>query len=74
MAKDKHLENTRWRAEKFGKYYHIQFENKKIICMRDGRDVFDDYRYNSGNYFRTEKAAQKIVDKIEKILKNSKPE
>lgn len=36
--------------------------------------TLDDKRYNSGNYFKTEKAAEKVAEQIREIFKNSKAE
>ena len=54
----------RWRANKREYYYHIGSEfciYKILECYTED----DDKRYEFGNYFQTEKEAQKVLDSIQ---------
>lgn len=71
----KKLEDIRWRAEENELYYYLIVGNPTIVKnMDDMYLLFDDVRYESGNYFRTYEAAKKVADKIKEIFKNSKAE
>ena len=62
------LENVRWRAKK-GKLYRWVSADGYVKESTD-----DNCYYNSGNYFKTEEAAEKIAEQIREIFKNSKAE
>lgn len=72
-AANKCLEDIRWRAEKKGLYYFLVFCETPFVhsCVDIGISC-DNIRYDTGNYFKTQEAAQKVADKIQKIFKNSK--
>lgn len=42
----------RWRAERSDVYYYID-DNGFVGFVYEDNDTLDDYRYNTGNYFRT---------------------
>lgn len=71
-AEKKCLEDIRWRAEKKGLYYFLVFREITYVhsCI-DIRISRDNIRYDTGNYFKTREAAQKVADEIQKIFKNS---
>ena len=61
------IKPLRWRAEKNGSYYIINWAiGVKKLC--DDREPSDDKLYNSGNYFRTREEAQEMAEKIKKVL------
>lgn len=62
----------RWRAKKGEIYYVLTPSCDVDTVIETGK--LDDNRYNSGNYFKTEKAAEKVAEQIRKIFKNSKAE
>lgn len=66
-AKDKKLEKFRWRAEEGENYYYIT--DNGVICGIDDGFPLDTYRYDSGNYFKTESEANEYAEKIKKLLK-----
>lgn len=71
----KQIEDIRWRAEENELYYYLIVGNPTIVKnMADMHLLFDDVRYESGNYFRTYEAAKKVADQIKEIFKNSKAE
>lgn len=71
----KNLEDIRWRAEENELYYYLIVGNPTIVKnIADMHLLFDDLRYESGNYFRTYEAAKKVADQIKEMFKNSKAE
>lgn len=69
----KQLEDIRWRAKKGEEYYTINGA-LDVVGEFAGACHHEDVLYNRGNYFRTVEAAQKVVDQIKEIFKNSKAE
>ena len=67
------LENVRWRAKK-GKLYRWVSADGYVKESTDEHGECDNCYYNSGNYFKTEEAAEKIAEQIRNIFKNSKAE
>lgn len=61
---EKYGKKVRWRANKREYYYHIGSEfyiYKTLECYTED----DNKRYEFGNYFQTEKEAQKVLDSIQ---------
>ena len=62
----------RWRAEKDEKYYYAFFsDNKGSFEAVEDVEIFFDFDnkvYLSGNYFRTQKAAQKFADDLNEAI------
>ena len=54
----------RWRADDGERYYYID-SYQRILDETDLRHSYDDMRYEMGNYFETDKEAQKIIDSQE---------
>ena len=69
----KRQETKRWRAEKDGIYYFVNFFTKDWFFSDETKDCYDDpidnNNYNSGNYFRTEIEAEIIAQKLNTYLK-----
>ena len=72
----KAIEDVRWRAEPgFQEYYYYLGSLESYGCAAfDKRTQEDDDRYNSGNYFKTREAAEKVAEQIREIFRNSKAE
>ena len=67
----------RWRAEKEESYFHVFIDpviQMQVIHATDFRCYADEKRYQLGNYFKTEEAAERVVEQIREIFKNSKAE
>ena len=67
----------RWRAEKEESYFHVFIDpviQTQVIHATDFRCYADEKRYQLGNYFKTEEAAERVVKQIREIFKNSKAE
>ncbi|OUP37245.1 hypothetical protein [Bacteroides sp. An19] len=67
------LENVRWRAKK-GKLYRWVSADGYVKESTDEHGECDNCYYKSGNYFKTEEAAEKVAEQIRNIFKNSKAE
>lgn len=63
----------RWRAGKSKEYFFID-TCCEVFKNSDERCCIDDKRYEVGNYFRTEEAAERVAEQIREIFKNSKAE
>ena len=63
----------RWRASYNQTYFHIS-SKCSIIDEKECGAFVDEGRYYVGNYFRTREAAEKVVELIRDIFKNSKAE
>lgn len=63
----------RWRAEKGEPYFFVD-PCWEVSCDIDDRTSPHDSLYFGGNYFKTEEAAWKTIEKIREIFKNSKAE
>lgn len=63
----KEVKPLRWRAKRGGTYYFID-GCMNVIKMYDYTDIFDNARYDCGNYFKTEAEAKEMAEKIKKVL------
>lgn len=75
--KMKRIEDVRWRAKEGEEYYYFTINKDAMdgVWKKDDmRALEDDNRYVSGNYFKTYEAAEKVVEQIQEIFKNSKAE
>ena len=72
----KQIEDVRWRAGKNESYsYLICGETDYLVTTTTDKRMYkDDERFNSGNYFKTEEAAEKVAEQIREIFKNSNAE
>jgi hypothetical protein len=59
----------RWRAEKDGKYFHLD-ACMGVAYLRDNGSPVDYRYYAAYNYFQTEEQAKAAAEKIKKLLKN----
>lgn len=52
-------------------YWYIRFSQWALATdsVRDCRDWFADGNFKTGNYFPTKEAAEKMVEKLNKVLK-----
>ena len=58
----------RWRAEEGGIYWFIDTDfSGKVRDLWDQRSTDENVRYNLGNYFKTEKEAQKVKEELDKF-------
>jgi hypothetical protein len=59
----KEKENKRWRGSSNQRYYFIG-DGTNCCCSTETNHRLDNQRYSIGNYFQTEKQAQKTVEKL----------
>ena len=64
----------RWRAERDCRYYYIKNCDATIHPGDDNRFEVDNNLYESGNYFKTKEAAERVAEQIREVFKNSKVE
>ena len=57
LKANKPTEYKRWRAKSVGRYYFLAHNGSPRDCT-DSKAPFDNYCYNTGNYFKTEKEAE----------------
>lgn len=67
------LEDVRWRAKK-GELYRWVSADGYVKESTDEHGECNNCYYKSGNYFKTEEAAEKVAEQIRGIFKNSKAE
>lgn len=67
MATAEEVKPVRWRAARDRAYYTIE-STMTVIESTEYGDKYDDARYKCGNYFRTKEEAEKVLEKIKKIL------
>lgn len=67
MATAEEVKPARWRAERTENYYTLD-STLDVIESSEYGDRYDDGRYESGNYFRTRKDAERAAEKIKKML------
>lgn len=58
-------ENKRWRAERNEKYFYVEYN--RVVGTFEWFDFIDDWNFKTQNYYRTEKEAQKALDRINAI-------
>ncbi len=56
-------ENKRWRAAKCSDYFYVA-SNGELCSIHEHYDTTDDFRYLTGNYFKTKKEAQAYKNKL----------
>ena len=67
----------RWRAEEEESYFYVFIDPEiqmQVIHATDFRCYVDEKRYQLGNYFKTEEAAERVAEQIREVFKNSKAE
>lgn len=70
-TKSKCIEKIRWCAKKGYMYYYIDFNGPDSFCVASRTETFDyidECKFNTHNYFQTEKEAEKKLDSIKNIL------
>ena len=73
-AEKKQIEDLpRWRADRRHLYYFIT-QNSIVLQKNETSKELDNHNYNLGNYFKTREAAERTMEQIREIFKNSKAE
>lgn len=68
-AEDKRVEKIRWRASSDERYYYI---NHLLDCRSDIEEshIFNEERWNVGNYFKNKEQAEEAIKRIKEVLYN----
>lgn len=57
------LKNKRWRG-KIDENYYLIYSDGKVRLGIEENHIMDDYRYKTRNYFKTEKEAEEVLERI----------
>lgn len=66
---NEYCNKQRWRAEEREEYYYIEEDDLTIEKTQELFYTCDDNNYNKGNYFRTQKEAEEVLEKLEEFWK-----
>lgn len=64
----------RWRAEEREEYYYIEEDELTIEKTQELYYTCDDNNYDKGNYFKTQKEAEEVLEKLEEFWKTIREE
>ena len=70
---NEYCNKQRWRAENNKTYYYIN-EIEEIYTAKEIFHPLDDSRYEVGNYFKTEKEAEEVLEKLKEFWKTIREE
>lgn len=70
---NEYCNKQRWRAENNKIYYYIN-EIEEIYTAKEIFHPLDDSRYETGNYFKTEKEAEEVLEKLKEFWKTIREE
>lgn len=68
-AEEKKVEKIRWRAKYSDKYYTIDYYLNCVECITDYYTNGNNLDYNTYNYFKTQKDAEEILRRKQKLFK-----
>lgn len=71
---NEYCNKQRWRAEEREKYYYIEEDELSIEKTQELSYACDDKNYDKGNYFKTQKEAEKVLEKLEEFWKTIREE
>lgn len=71
---NEHFNKQRWRAEEREEYYYIEEDELTIEKTQELSYTCDDNNYEKGNYFKTQKEAKIVLEKLEKFWKTVREE
>lgn len=66
---NEYCNKQRWRAEEREEYYYIEEDDSTIEKTQELFYTCDDNNYNKGNYFKTQKEAEEVLEKLEEFWK-----
>ena len=70
---NEYCNKQRWRAENNKNYYYIN-EIGEIYTAKERFHPLDDSRYEIGNYFKTQKKAEEVLEKLEEFWETIRKE
>lgn len=71
---NEYCNKQRWRAEEREEYYYIEEDELSIEKTQELFYTCDDNNYNKGNYFKTQKEAEEVLEKLEEFWKTIREE
>lgn len=71
---NEYCNKQRWRAEEREEYYYIEEDDLTIEKTQELFYTCDDNNYNKGNYFKTQKEAEEVLEKLEEFWKTIREE
>ena len=66
---NEYCNKQRWRAEEREEYYYIEEDDLTIEKTQELSYACDDRNYDKGNYFKTQKEAEEVLEKLEEFWK-----
>nr|DAN81205.1 MAG TPA: hypothetical protein [Caudoviricetes sp.] len=66
---NEYCNKQRWRAEEREEYYYIEEDELSIEKTQELSYACDDRNYDKGNYFKTQKEAEEVLEKLEEFWK-----
>lgn len=71
---NEYCNKQRWRAEEREEYYYIEEDDLTIEKTQELFYACDDNNYNKGDYFKTEKEAEEVLEKLKEFWKTIREE
>lgn len=71
---NEYCNKQRWRAEEREEYYYIEEDDLTIEKTQELSYACDDRNYDKGNYFKTQKEAEEVLEKLEEFWKTIREE
>lgn len=71
---NEHFNKQRWRAEEREEYYYIDEDELSIEKTQELSYACDDNNYEKGNYFKTQKEAEIVLEKLEEFWETIREE
>jgi putative uncharacterized protein FNV0866 len=71
---NEYCNKQRWRAEEREEYYYIEEDELTIEKTQELFYTCDDNNYDKGNYFKTQKEAEEVLEKLEEFWKTIREE
>ena len=71
---NEYCNKQRWRAEEREEYYYIEEDELTIEKTQELSYTCDDNNYEKGNYFKTQKEAKEVLEKLEEFWKTIREE
>lgn len=66
---NEYCNKQRWRAEEREEYYYIEEDELSIEKTQELSYACDNRNYDKGNYFKTQKEAEEVLEKLEEFWK-----
>lgn len=71
---NEYCNKQRWRAEEREEYYYIEEDDLTIEKTQELYYTCDDNNYDKGNYFKTQKEAEIVLEKLEEFWETIREE